>query len=95
MLAFSVMTIIVGWVITLTMVVRRKHCLANPYLRNPSCGGYTSSIRWSICIIIVGGTLLVLAALLATNFLQGRQPVGDRSTPDDSGSEDELMGARD
>jgi|HubBroStandDraft_1064217.scaffolds.fasta_scaffold748136_1 hypothetical protein len=86
MLVFSIVTIVVGLVITLTLFVRRKHCLANPFVRDPSCGSYTSSIHWAICIIIAGGTFFVIAALFTTNFLQGQKPADyDGSTLDESG----------
>jgi hypothetical protein len=93
MLAFSVITIIGGLDLTLTMFVRRKHCLANPYGPNPSCGSYDTSIRWAICIIIVGGTLFVIGALLATNFLKGHPSVGEITIPSDSMSDDGISGS--
>jgi len=64
--------LVIGIAITVTLVVRRSHCSANPYNDNSACLSYNPSIHWAFAIIVLGAALFVAAALAATNLVQRR-----------------------
>ena len=82
----GIVTLLIGIIVTVTLVIRRSHCTANPYPAGIVCQGNTTSIHWAYLIIVIGAACFGAAGLSATNLVQrhGREsnPVRPTSRED-------------
>lgn len=67
---------IVGAIVTLTLVVRRNACTANSYPVSSHCQSYNPGIHWAYALIAIGAAMFVAGALSATNLLRGNGRTG-------------------